>query len=270
MIRRAVEGITVSFKPEHGKGGALHEDTAYGILRDDDPARQLGNLVYRKPLTGLTATEAARIRDPAVRGWVAAAIAPLVDAKGRAKDDKALQTALASLAARPGPGGASVRRVRVVKPDDSAVALHDRRNGKPYKAVAPGENHHVDIVQMRDGSWRGFAASLLEVNKPGWRPVWEREKLGGKLVMRLHKGDMVEIDRGAERGVKVVHQIWVKEALLCLAPHNEGGALQVRHKDEDDSFRWDFAAFSKLKGRNCLAVAIDPVGRKKVSRSNVG
>jgi CRISPR-associated endonuclease Csn1 len=270
MIRRTVETITVSFKPEHGKGGALHEDTAYGILPDGDSARELGNLVFRKPLPGLTASEAARIRDPAVREWVMAAIAPLLDAKGRAKDAKALQTALASLAAQPGPGGARVRRVRVVKPDDSAVALHDRRNGKPYKAVAPGENHHVDIVQMRDGSWRGFAASLLEVNKPGWRPVWEREKLGGKLVMRLHKGDMVEIDRGAERGVKVVHQIWVKEALLCLAPHNEGGALQVRHKDEDDSFRWDFAAFSKLKGRNCLAVAIDPVGRKKVSRSNVG
>lgn len=269
MIRQMVERITVSFKAEHGKGGALHEDTAYGIVADGDPARALGNLVFRKPLSGLTAAEAARIRDPAVRAWVTAAIAPLLDAKGKAKDARALQTALALLANQPGPGGTPVRRVRLVKPDDSAVPLRDRHTGQPYKAVTPGENHHVDIVRMRDGSWRGFAASLLEVNRPGWRPLWEREKLGGKLVMRLHKGDMVEIDDGPERCVKVVHQIWAKESLLCLAPHNEGGVLQARHKDEADSFRWDFAGISRLKSRNCVAVSVDHIGDVTRRKSNI-
>ena len=47
---------------------------------------------------------------------------------------------------------------------------------------------------MRDGSWKGFAATMFEVNRLDWRPQWEREKLGGKLVMRLHKGDAVEVD----------------------------------------------------------------------------
>lgn len=268
MIRQAVERITVSFKPEHGKGGALHEDTAYGILPDGDPARALGNLVFRKPLSGLTAAEAARIRDPAVRAWVMAAIAPLLDARGKARDARALQTTLASLAGQAGPGGTPVRRVRLVKPDDSAVPIRDRRSGEPYKAVTPGENHHVDIVQMRDGSWRGFAASLLEVNRPGWRPVWERERLGGKLVMRLHKGDMVEIDDGPERCVKVVHRIEISNGRLRLAPHNEGGKLQDRHEATDDSFHWDFAAVSHLKKRNCVAVKIDPTGRIMRRRSN--
>ena len=269
MIRRMIERIIVSFKPEHGKGGALHEDTAYGILPENDPARALGNLVFRKPLSGLTAAEAGRIRDPAVRAWVTAAIAPLLDARGKARDARALQTALASLAGQPGPGGTAVRRVRLVKPDDSAVPIRDRRSGQPYKAVTPGENHHVDIVQMRDGTWRGFAASLLEVNKPGWRPIWEREKLGGKLVMRLHKGDMVEIDDGTERCVKVVHQIEISAGRLRLAPHNEGGKLQDRHEDPEDPFRWDLASISRLKARGCVAVWVGPAGKIDRRRSNV-
>ena len=31
-VREKVAGIVVSVKPEHGKGGALHEDTAYGLV----------------------------------------------------------------------------------------------------------------------------------------------------------------------------------------------------------------------------------------------
>ncbi len=62
--------------------------------------------------------------------------------------------------------GKAIRRVRVGKEDVSAVTLKDRHTGQPYKAVTPGENHHIDIVQMRDGTWKGFAATVFEVNRP--------------------------------------------------------------------------------------------------------
>ena len=44
--------------------------------------------------------------------------------------------------------------------------------GKPYKALIPGENHHMDIVEGPDGVWRGFAATVFD----------ERARLGDRIT----------------------------------------------------------------------------------------
>ncbi|MHA6683983.1 type II CRISPR RNA-guided endonuclease Cas9 [Mesorhizobium sp. A556] len=263
-VRTVVERIVISNKPEHGKQGALHEDTAYGIVADKAEAAQIGNLVRRKPLADLTPGEVDRIRDAALREAVQAAVEPFRDAKGKVADAKGFATALSAFA-----DDHKIRRIRVGKDDVSAVAIHDRRTGVPYKAVAPGENHHVDVVSLRDGSWKGFAATVFEVNAKDFRPQWEREKIGGKLVMRLHKGDAVELESAGVRIVKYVQQIWMKSNLVLLTEHYEGGDLQKRHQDADDPFRWDFANIGKLKERGCVAVKVDEIGRVITRIANV-
>ena len=268
-VQASLERLIVSNKPEHGKGGALHEDTAYGLIADPAEAKAIGNLVRRKPLVDLTAGEIDAVRDPVLRARLQAVATPFRDAKGKVRDDKALSAALAAFAATPLPDGKTIRRVRVGKADESAVALNDRRTGRPYKAVTPGENHPIDIVRMRDGSWKGFAATVFEVNQKGWRPLWERDKLGGKLVMRLHKGDAVEVDDGdGVRRVKIVVQIEPSAGRIRLAAHNEGGAFQKRNDDPDDTFRWDLATISKLRDRGCVAVRVDESGAARLKRSN--
>lgn len=235
-VRNVVERVIVSNKPEHGKQGALHEDTAYGIVADAEEKVEIGNLVRRKLLADLTPGEIDRIRDVALRKAVQATAAPFRDAKGKVSDAKGFASALAAFA-----DDRQMRRIRVGKDDISAVAIHDRRNGKAYKAVAPGENYCVDVVQMRDGSWKGFAATFFEVNRKDFRPQWEREKLGGKLVMRLHKGDAVELfDDDNVRRVKIVVRLEARR--IRLIPHNEGGDYQKRHDDPDDNLRWDLAS----------------------------
>ena len=63
-----------------------------------------------------------------------------------------------------------------------------------------------------------------------FRPVWERNKLGGKLIMRLMKGDMIEInDTDGQRRIKAVHRLKAENQQLFLAEHTEGGPLQERH-----------------------------------------
>ncbi len=185
-VRERVRSVIVSYKPEHGRNGALHEDTSYGLVPENDPDFALGNVVVRKPLKGLSPNEVERIRDRAIRATLAALSAPFRDASGKVKDAKSFAQMLETFARENG-----IRRVRILKPEASIEPIADRTTGRRYRAVAPGENHHVDIVQMRDGTWRGFAATVFEVNTPGWRPQWERDRLGGKLVMRLHKGDLV-------------------------------------------------------------------------------
>jgi CRISPR-associated endonuclease Csn1 len=134
----------------------------------------------------------------------------------------------------------------------------------------PGENHHVDIVQMRDSTWQGFPATYFDVNQKGWRPEWERKRLGGKLVMRLHKGDTIELDgKNNQRRIMTVHRLQISSNLVRLAPHNEGGKLQERHDDPNDSFRWDFANIKGLKGRNARKVIVSLSGDILPTRSNV-
>lgn len=265
-IRKGVCGIVVSHKPEHGKGGALHEDTAYGFVRDAAEQMLVGNLVRRKPLVDLTPNEVDTIRDSKLRETVQAAVAPFRDDKGKLRkgEDRAYFAALASAAIEMG-----VRRVRVGKENRSVVPIIDRKSGAPYKAVAPGENHHIDIVSMRNGTWKGFAASVFDVNRSGWRPEWETKRLGGKLVMRLHKGDMVEIDdKDGQRRVKTIVRISPSNGVLYLVAHNESGDLQKRHDDPDDTFRWDFASISGLKDRNCVAVKVSPAGSTTTMAGN--
>jgi CRISPR-associated endonuclease Csn1 len=61
-LRARLDRIVVSHKPDHGTGGRLHEETAYGLVRD--PSKEDGaTLVYRKPLAALNANEVTRIRD---------------------------------------------------------------------------------------------------------------------------------------------------------------------------------------------------------------
>ena len=310
-ILAKVRAATVSIKPEHGKGGALHEDTAYGFVRDPAEAAEIGNLVYRKLLVDLKPNEIAAVRDSNLRNQLLEVAKPFI--VERAKGGKAeeiepdddivdeeeldaprertrkrkfalrkgckdkLRAALAafSITERRKDGteiARKVRRVRIGKAKGGEVHIKDRRTGAVYKALLPGENHHIDIVQMRDGSWQGFAATVFDVNQENWRPRWERDKLGGKLVMRIHKGDMIEVgskDRPGERVIMTVHRISPSNNVLYLAPHNQGGELAKRHDDKEDLFRWDFANIGGLKGRNARKVAVDEAGSVRTVPSNI-
>jgi CRISPR-associated endonuclease Csn1 len=276
QVRDIVRGMTVSFKPEHGISGALHDDTAYGVIKNPAEAKAIGNLVRRKALVDLTIGEIDSIRDATLRTAVQAAVAHLRDDNGKLLKGKDKELAPALRAFWESQIGDNqmaqrIRRVRYGKANETVKLIANRQTGLPYKAVIPGENHHMDIVQMRDGTWKGFAVSLFDASRKDFRPEWERDKLGGKLVMRLHKGDLVEVDdKDGQRRVKQVIRINPSANRLYLVSNNEAGDYQTRHELDDtiDPFRWDLAGISGLKERNCIAVNVSPAGQVKPRKSN--
>lgn len=254
-VRERTQALIVSHKAEHGRGGALHEDTAYGLV---DPARgEDGNLVYRKALDGLTAKEVGRIRDLNLRKRLIEHLA-LIGVKD--SDKTAWPAALREFGR-----AENIRRVRLLKKEDGVVLVKDRRTGAPYKALIPGENHHMDIVEGPDGVWRGYAATVFGANQKGSEPRWKTDLPGARLIMRLHKGDVVELEDGGERKIKRVVRISPSNNIVYLAGHDEGGELAKRHDDKDDTFRWDFANIGKLKARGCRLLRIDEVGMAVVA-----
>jgi CRISPR-associated endonuclease Csn1 len=250
-VRERVQALIVSHKTEHGTGGALHEDTAYGLV---DPAGgEDGNLVYRKAIEALTAPEIGRVRDLNLRERLTAL---LEDLGGKGANAKALAEALRAFG-----NEHNIRRVRLLKQESGVVVIRDKQ-GAPYKALIPGDNHHMDIVEDEDGVWRGFAATVFEVNQKGFTPRWRAELPGAKFVMRLHKGDMVELeDAGGVISIKRVVRISPSNNIVYLADHDQGGELAKRHNHPDDPFRWDFANIGKMKGRNCVRLNLSEIGR---------
>ncbi len=162
-----------------------------------------------------------------------------------------------------------VRRVRIGKAQKDFVPIKDRASGAVYKALIAGENHHVDIVQMRDERWEAFPATRFDVNQKDWRPLWERDKLGGKLVMRVHKGDVIAIEDDGRQRLMTIHRLNPSSNRLYLAEHFEAGSLSKRHDDKGDLFRWEFANIGGLKARKARLVHVDILGMVRRQPSNV-
>lgn len=253
-LRGMVEEIVIYHRPDRGTQGKLHEETAYGLVSDPDSEGDY-NLVYRKPFAGLSENEIERIRDRALRR-------DLQEHVHTAKrDGVAVKQALADFnEARRQRGLDPVRRVRLLKKEAAVIPIRDG-DGRAYKAYSPGDNHRIEIFALPNGKWAGQAVTVFDANQKGREPAWERQHPGARLVMRVHKGDLLKIEEGAtERVVRVV-RLSAKANRLYLAGHSESGDLQKRHDDPEDPFRWLLASYNKLRDLRARRVRVDTLGR---------
>jgi len=258
-LRDKVRAAVVSLRPDHGRQGRLHEETAYGLITD--PAKEEGaTVVYRKPFADLNENEVARIRDKALRMAVQDFIA------AQKASGKTVKEALAAYAETT----QYIRHVRLLKTEDPAslVPIRDRQSGEVYKAMSAGENWCIDLYAQPDGKWAGVPITLFQANQPGGvAAAVETARRARHLhpaarkVMRIHKGDYLKLEHdGIEKIMRVV-RLEAKAERLRLAPHNEAGELDKRHNDPDDPFRWVFVSFNQLRLRAARKVAADPLGR---------
>jgi len=256
-VDEVVNAVVVSHKPDHGSTSkdsrktsrALHNDTNYGINETAD--RVDGELVTRKAIDALTSNEIDKVRDLYLRGRLQMLRSEV------GKDAKALAKALAEFGEKN-----NVRRVRILKKHEDYIAIRNRKTGELYRAVIAGENHAMDIIEDAAGIWRGFATTVFDFNSKERSSGWRAEFPGARLIMRVHKGDMVEVmDDDGVRRIKRVVRLAASASRLYLVEHNEGGDFQKRHDDLNDPFRWDLAAISKLKDRECCIIHLSELGK---------
>lgn len=272
QVNAAVKKVIVSHRASHRIAGKLHLDGAYGKVKDNptniergEPAR--GNLVIRRDILSLKPNMIEQVRDEKIRHALQQVFHEAKEAGGTEKKafEKALAEGLAEYSRQTG-----TRRVRCLYPKENAIPVGRDRQGNCYKYAVPAENHHVDIVELSDGSWQAVWVDIFEANQAvlaerkgqSHRPKWQAEHPNAKFIMRLHKGDTLQLfdDDGVNR-VKVVVSLRASFNTVQLAEHLEAGVLQKRHDDPDDPFRWDFANIGKLKARRSRCVRIDETGR---------
>lgn len=237
--------VVVSHRADHGTQGKLHEETAYGPVTDAERAEGW-TVTYRKAADSLTANEIKRIRDPELR-----------EAAERVLKDQGEDAVHAHMAAH------GIRRVRLLKKEDPSglITVRHGKDGQHVKFYAAGSNHHIDIYETTGGKWLGEGVSVYDANQPDHQPAWRDRDDGARLVMRLHKGDLVEVEHDGVRKVMRVYQLEVSNNRVRLADHKESGALQKRHNDPDDPFRWFLAGYSSLQKGGARRVRVDVLGR---------
>lgn len=253
--KEAVLDITVSFKPDHGTGGKLHNETAYGAV--PAPDAKSPNVVVRKPIGSFvkaTPDDAREAIRDEVLGEKVAGTLRLDDAKARAAALIALQHS-----------GAVVRRVRTWE------RLETREiPSAPWKRVKLDANHRFEFWRLpgKDGKKGKVvtqvvsmldAAAEAEAKRLG-RPVpARRPHPAARLLMRLHKDDLVAFGEGEAR--KVLRVVKFSARQLAFAAHNESGNLKARDADKADTFRYIYASIALFERERARKVWVDPAGR---------
>jgi CRISPR-associated endonuclease Csn1 len=296
-LRPHLERLVVSHKPDHGsfpwmaksngadkgKGrnksgnaqtsGALHNDTAYGLV---GPGRN-GNwkVVSRAPLAAFSTPEAMDkalpdIRDKALREaltaeWMNFQKNYKPDAGSDPDDKRKKQNPAQAFAKHIETKGTKlnghnvkVRRVRMTEELD-VVIIKDRKTGKPYKAYKPDGNAFADLYELPDGKWRAVVVRRFDANQSDFDPAKFRPHPAAKKIARLHIDDMVAVGEGDTR--RILRIVKMSGQIITMADHFEGGALKARDTDKNDIFKYFAPSASKLKDLGFRKVGVDEIGR---------
>ncbi len=273
-----LESLVVSHRPDHvlppGRSidaqvtsGKLVEGTNYGLVNEMIDGKRF-NLVTRKPIHWFAESPEKRIgqiRDADLRAQMQQVV------QQARMESRRLKDALAEFGRKHG-----IRRIRVLMTEQSVrTVTHDAQQLKKrrhcrdgvnlrevthVKACVPGDNHCIEIYEL-NGVWKGEGITVFDANQPDFRPAWRIRHPDARLVMRVHRGDLVEANFGFGSMVYLVCSLDAAANRLKLALHNEAGSLQKRHDDPDDPFRYEMKAYSKLKAAKAQIVCIDPTGR---------
>lgn len=202
--------------------GALHNDTAYGIVWDSDGKPQQdkkGNfvLVETKSLDSLKEANLDDVRDRTLRSQ-------LKELWAQVEHDHPNERAawVQKEFANRAQAALGVRRVRLYLRlgKNSVIFVHDK-DGKPYKAYKTDGNAYMDIWLLPDGKTRGEIVSRFKANQPGNRSEVKDAYPTAKKLMRLQVNDMVAKGEGSDRTIYRIKELSGQR--IVLVEHQRAG-----------------------------------------------
>ena len=254
-LQNLVDNIIVSHKPDHGSlgqngstSGRLHEDTFYGIANNPDVPEDKILMVVRVPILSLREKDIADIRDPLLRN-------KLQETVNKRKETEKVEDIIAQFAREH-----NIRRIRILveKSKKAMKAIKDKQ-GKPYRYVATGGNHHIDIfcpikdkkeLKIKAGKWYAETVSTFDANQKNFAPQWKKDHPTAKLVMRLHINDMVAYEENGKREIYRVQKLDGYFDAPFVIPHLDSTDKQSRK-----------VSAKQLQEKNARKIAVTPAGK---------
>jgi len=259
-VAAKINVINVSHRVTKKVSGQLHEETSYGPTgRKDENGQDI--FVYRKPLEALTPAMAGKIIDPVVREIVQKRLEKFgIDtSKGSAKISKEVWKEplyMKSLNSKQVP----IKKVRIGDVFNNMIMIKDAE-GRPYRAVAPGSNHHIEIFEHKDKKGNikrdGRVITMFDTVQRSQRgePVVRRDYGDRKkFVCSLAINEMFMLE--LEDGSKALHRVQKisQNGTIILRSHTYAGKLS----DSDRPPLIQRKSPNTLKG---YKATVDPLGR---------
>ncbi len=247
--KKQVNSIAISHKPDHGVEGALHNDTAYGIVEGPDE-KGVSTVVYRKNLDALKPKDICIIRDITLANKIR---------DYTEKSDQPFEHALKKFAEEN-----NIHRCRVIE-KLSVVAIRDKA-GDVYKGYKGDGNYCYEIYELDSGKWAGGVISSFEANQVNYRRFCEDKTRfrsesfsGHPLIMRICPNDIIAITQERRVLMRVVN---ISAGKISLAPISESN-VDARNRDPADPFKYMTKSPNALKPLTARRVFIDPIGQVK-------
>ena len=218
-VKARLDTVIISHAATHKISGALHEDTAYGsgfLWSKDKKGNPVKEqiYVYRKPLDEkFTDKQAKDIRDGKIKELVLARLA------AHGNDAKKAFGDLANNPLYHVDDETPITSVRIVtRMNPATVHAMKDRDGRDFKHLKYGNNHHVEIIEhIETRKRKGVFVTAMEaarrarilkvpvVQKIGpWRVGDEDLVVGWQFVMSLSINDLARIpDAGSQRLFRV-------------------------------------------------------------------
>ncbi|MBL7144935.1 MAG: type II CRISPR RNA-guided endonuclease Cas9 [Phycisphaerae bacterium] len=255
-LAEKVKHIDVSHRVRRKVSGALHEETAYGPTDQQDEKGQ--NLfVYRKRLEDLTGPMVAKIVDPVVRHIVRERLEKHnINPDKDKKIPKEVWSEPLYMKTTKSKKKVPIKKVRIQDVFNNMIMLEDK-NGKPYRAVAPGNNHHIEIFEYKDKKGQ---------NKRDGKVVTMYE-----AIQRSQRGEAV-VCKDYQDGKKFICSLAINEMFMLESDIALENLFRVQKISQNGQVFLRFHTFSgdlkkekavskvpnKLKGRK---VTVDMLGR---------
>jgi CRISPR-associated endonuclease Csn1 len=243
-VQASINEIVVSHKIDHGVQGALHNDTAYGLVGEPD-GKGKRDVVHRVPLGSISApAKLESIRDDVIRARLQAATDGL---SGKEFVDALIAAGEAMIP--------PVRKVRVL--ESLKVIPMKTAEGNEYKAYKGDGNYCYDIYMGQKGKWLGEIVSRFDANQPGFDKSGKTARNGESLVMRVRRGDMLTIvDGGVTKYVRVAV---ITSGDIKLHEHCEAN-VDCRDRDKGDPFKYIRCSPGRLQNLQAIELNMDASG----------
>jgi len=266
-VRDRINKINVSHRATKKVSGQLHEETAYGPTGlKDDKGQDI--FVYRKKLEDLTIPMVAKIVDPVVRNIVEGRLREHgIEPGNNQKIPKEVWNEPLYMKSKKDKK-ISIKKVRIRDVFNNMIMLKDK-SGKPYRAVAPGNNHHIEIFEYTDkkGNTKrdGKVVTMFEAVRRSQNnePVVKRDHgPDKKFICSLAKNEMFKLELDDDS--QILHRIQKitqsgNSISIILRPHTYAGQV----KDTDRPPIIQRRSPNTLEG---YKVTVDPLGR--IHRAN--
>jgi CRISPR-associated endonuclease Csn1 len=263
QVEEMVNAINISHRVTKKVSGQLHEETSYGITSRVDEKQQ-PFYAYRKPLEALTPAMVEKIIDPVVRGIVRDRLKEfgLDSENGSARISREVWKEPLYMKSVNGVK-VPIKKVRIQDVFNNLIPVRDPE-GRPYRAVASGNNHHVEIFEYTDDKKQvrrdGRIVSLFEASRrlKNGEPVVRREHgPGRKFVCSLARNEMFMLN--IENGTTMPHRVQKitqsdESISIILRPHTYAGQV----KDTDKPPLIQRRSPNTLKG---YKINVDPLGK---------